>query len=145
MYLLRPKVRQAITVFCAQGPALQEDVLTPSDWVTLAETHKFPEPFHDATIANEGVRHSISDVLLAMDYLLHHIETSREATTVPHLAMMMETAWAKLPDYYEMTVDSLVYSTATVLNPSLKWAYMERTWEDKTEWIERAKSRVGKL
>jgi hypothetical protein len=39
----------------------------------------------------------------------------------------------------------LVYSAATVLNPSLKWAYMERTWEDKTDWIERAKSRVGQL
>ena len=142
---LRPKVRQAITVFCAQEPALQEDVLTPSDWVTLAETHKFLEPFHDATIANEGVRNSISDVLPTMDYLLHHIEASREATTVPHLATMMETAWAKLADYYEMTEDSPVYSAATVLNPSLKWAYMERTWEDKTDWIERAKSRVGQL
>jgi hypothetical protein len=142
---LRPKVRQAITVFCAQEPALQEDVLTPSDRVTLAETHKFLEPFHDATIANEGVRNSISDVLPTMDYLLHHIEAYREATTVPHLATMMETAWAKLADYYEMTEDSPVYSAATVLNPSLKWAYMERTWEDKKEWIEKAKSRVGQL
>ncbi|OAQ57667.2 transposase-like protein [Pochonia chlamydosporia 170] len=142
---LRPKVRQAITVFCAQEPALQEDTLTPSDWVTLAEIHKFLEPFHDATMANEGVQNSIADVLPTMDYLLHHIEAAREATTIPHLATMMETAWAKLADYYELTEDSPVYSAATVLNPSFKWAYMEKTWEDKTEWIERAKSRVGQL
>lgn len=58
---------------------------------------------------------------------------------------MMETAWAKLADYYELTEDSPVYSAATVLNPSLKWAYMEKTWEDKYEWIERAKTRVGEL
>ncbi|KID81002.1 Ribonuclease H-like protein [Metarhizium guizhouense ARSEF 977] len=142
---LRPKVRQAITVFCAQEPALQEDALTPSDWVALAEIHKFLEPFHDATMANEGVQNSIADVLPTMDYILHHIEASREATTIPHLATMMETAWAKLADYYELTEDSPVYSAATVLNPSFKWAYMEKTWEDKTEWIERAKSRVGQL
>jgi hypothetical protein len=142
---LRPKVRQAITVFCAQEPALQEDTLTPSDWLTLAEIHKFLEPFHDATMANEGVQNSIADVLPTMDYLLHHIEAAREATTIPHLATMMETAWAKLADYYELTEDSPVYSAATVLNPSFKWAYMEKTWEDKAEWIERAKSRVGQL
>ncbi|KAJ6438018.1 transposase-like protein [Purpureocillium lavendulum] len=57
----------------------------------------------------------------------------------------METAWAKLADYYELTEDSPVYSAATVLNPSLKWAYMEKTWEDKTEWVDRAKARVGQL
>jgi hypothetical protein len=144
-WVLRPKVRQAITVFCAQEPGLQDDVLTPSDWVTLAEIHKFLEPFHDATMANEGVGNSISDVLPAMDYLLHHIEAAKKATNIPHLATMMETAWAKLADYYELTEDSPVYSAATVLNPSLKWAYMEKTWEDKNEWIERAKARVGEL
>jgi hypothetical protein len=30
-------------------------------------------------------------------------------------------------------------------NPSLKWTYMEKTWEDKKEWIERAKARVEQL
>jgi hypothetical protein len=144
-WVLRPKVRQAITVFCAEEPALQDDVLTPSDWVTLTETHKFLEPFHDATMANEGMGNSISDVLPTMDYLLHHIEAAKKTTTIPQLATMMETAWAKLADYYELTEDSPVYSAATVLHPSLKWAYMEKTWEDKNEWIERAKARVGEL
>ncbi|KFA66780.1 hypothetical protein S40285_09564 [Stachybotrys chlorohalonatus IBT 40285] len=58
---------------------------------------------------------------------------------------MMETAWAKLADYYEATENSPVYLAATVLNPSLKWAYMEKTWEDKNEWIEKAKARVEQL
>ena len=70
-----------------------------------------------------------------MDYLLHHIEAAREATAVPHLATIMETAWAKLADYYELTEDSPIYSLATVLNPSLKWVNMEKIWEDKTEWL----------
>ncbi|KAL5592831.1 hypothetical protein FOBRF1_013139 [Fusarium oxysporum] len=136
---------QAITIFCAQEPALQQDILTPSDWATLTETCKFLEPFQDATMANEGNRNSICDVLPTMDYIPHHIETSKEITAVPHLATMMETAWAKLADYYEATEDSPVYSAATVLNPSLKWAYMEKTWEDKNEWIEKAKARVEQL
>jgi hypothetical protein len=144
-WALRYKVRQAITIFCAQEPALQEDTLTPTDWITLTEIYKFLEPFHDATIANEGTRNSISEVLPTMDYLLHHIEAAKEATAIPHLATMMETAWAKLADYYEITEDSPVYSAATVLNPSLKWTYMEKTWEDKKEWIERAKARVEQL
>ncbi|KAM4062409.1 transposase-like protein [Hirsutella rhossiliensis] len=145
LWALRTKVRQGITIFCAQEPALQDDALTSSDWVTLAEIHKFLEPFHDATMANEGTGNSISDVLPTMDYLLHHIEAAKEATTIPHLATMMETTWAKLADYYELTEDSPVYSAATVLNPSLKWTYMEKTWDDKNEWIERAKARVGEL
>lgn len=144
-WVLRPKIRHAITIFCAQDPALQDDALTSSDWVTLAEIHKFLEPFHDATIANEGMRDSICNVLPTMDYLLHHIEAAKKATALPQLATMMETAWAKLADYYELTEDSPVYSAATVLNPSLKWAYMEKTWEDKAEWVERAKARVGQL
>ncbi|KAL9561299.1 hypothetical protein ACKAV7_014654 [Fusarium commune] len=44
---------------------------------------------------------------------------------------MMETAWAKLADYYELTKNSQVYSAATVLNPSLNLAHMEKIWEDK--------------
>ncbi|KAK2468862.1 hypothetical protein H9L39_19454 [Fusarium oxysporum f. sp. albedinis] len=78
-------------------------------------------------MANEGMGDSISDVLPTMDYLLHHIEAAKKATTLPHLATMMETAWAKLADYYELTEDSPVYSAAIVLHPSLKWAYMEKT------------------
>jgi hypothetical protein len=70
--------RQAITIFCAQEPALQQDILTPSDWSTLTEICKFLEPFQDATMANEGNRNSIYDVLPTMDCLLHHIETSRD-------------------------------------------------------------------
>jgi hypothetical protein len=96
-------------------------------------------------MANEGMGDSISDVLPTMDYLLHHIEASKEATTQPYLATMMEAAWAKLADYYELTEDSPVYSAATVLHPSLKWVYMEKTWEDRNEWIEKAKARVGEL
>jgi hypothetical protein len=126
-WALRPKVRQAITIFCAQEPALQQDILTPSDWATLTEICQFLEPFQNVTMANEDSRNSICDVLPTMDYLLHHIEASREITTVPHLATMMETVWAKLADYYEATEDSPVYSAATILNPSLKWAYMEKT------------------
>jgi hypothetical protein len=58
---------------------------------------------------------------------LHHIKAAKKATTIPYLATIMETAWAKLADYYKLTEDLPVYSAATVLNPSLKWAYMEKT------------------
>lgn len=126
-WVLRPKVRQAITVFYTEEQALQDDILTPSDWVTLVETHKFLEPFHDAIMANEGMGNSISDVLPTMDYLLHHIKAAKKTTTIPHLATIIKTAWAKLADYYKLTEDSPVYSAATVLHPSLKWAYIEKT------------------
>lgn len=99
----------------------------------MAETHKFLKPFHDATLANEGVGNSISDILPTIDYLLHHIKAAKKATTISHLATMMEATWAKLANYYESSEDSPVYSAATILNPSLKWAYIEKTWEDKSE------------
>lgn len=68
-WALRPKIRQAVTVFCSEEPDLQEDALGPSDWIILAEIHKFLEPFHDATMANESLSNSISEVLPTMDYL----------------------------------------------------------------------------
>jgi hypothetical protein len=55
----------------------------------------------------------------------------------------METAWVELADYYELTEDFPMYSAATVLNPSLKWAHMEQTWKEKKEWIQRAKTPGG--
>jgi hypothetical protein len=70
------------------------------------------------------------------------MDSAKESTTVPHLVTMIEIAWAKLADYYELTEDSPVYSAITVLNLSLKWTYMKKTWEDKKEGIERAKARV---
>lgn len=88
---LRPKVRQAIPIFCAQEPALQEEALSASDWAVLAETYEFLEPFYDATVANkETTILSITDVLPTMDYLLHHIEVVRAVTTISHLTTMME-------------------------------------------------------
>lgn len=116
--ILRRKVRQVITIFRAQEPALQDNALNPSDWVTLAEIHKFLEPFHDALMATEDTRNSISNVLPTLDYLLHHADAASEATTISCLAMMIETAWAKLADYYELTEDSLVNYGATVLKSS---------------------------
>jgi hypothetical protein len=51
----------------------------------------------------------------------------------------METAWAKLADYYKVTEDSPVYSVATAFNPSLKWAYMEKTWKIRMNGSRRLK------
>lgn len=79
-------------------------------------------------MANGGATaSSIADILLTMDYLLYYIEAARVATTIPHLATMIETAWAKLADYYELIADSAVYLAMIILNPWLKWAYIERT------------------
>lgn len=91
-WALRPKIRQAVTIFCAQEPALQCDVLASSEWVTLTEIHKFLKPFHNTTIANKGMGDSVGNVLPTMDYLLHHIEAAKITTAVPHLTTMMETA-----------------------------------------------------
>jgi hypothetical protein len=53
-WALRPKVRQFATIVCAQDPALQQDILSPCDWVTLIETGWFLKPFQDATMPTKA-------------------------------------------------------------------------------------------
>jgi hypothetical protein len=49
------------------------------------------------------------------------------------------------PRYYELLDRSPVYYAAVALHPEMKFEYFEQEWEDKPDWIARAKSETKRL
>ena len=55
---------------------LEKDILTLQDQINLRTIFKFLKPFHRATLETQGDTARLDKVLITMDILLTHIETS---------------------------------------------------------------------
>jgi Domain of unknown function (DUF4413) len=79
-----------------------------------------------------------------MDYLLSLFEEAKsQYSNDPFMASRVNSAWSKLDKYYTKTNDSAAYIAALVLDPCMKWEYVNSTWE--SEWIPNAKAMVAQL
>jgi hypothetical protein len=79
-----------------------------------------------------------------MDYLLSLFEEAKTRySNDPFMASRVNSAWSKLDKYYTKTNDSAAYVAALVLDPCMKWEYINSTWE--SEWIPDAKAMVVQL
>jgi len=116
------------------------DILQPLDEVTKelqgrpGENQRNPAP--------------IADVLIAYEYLLHHLERVKEQyKTHPeqHFRWSVELGWAKTNKYYELLDKSPAYIAAVVLHPRRKWQWIDVEWKDKPQWREDAKAAVARL
>lgn len=45
----------------------------------------------------------------------------------------INNAWLKLKKYYNLTKETAVYITATVLHPCIKWNYVNTKWDGKEQ------------
>ena len=59
------------------------------------------------------------------------------------MASRVNSTWLKLDKYYTKTSESPVYITTLVLDPSIKWEYINLTWP--IIWRDEAKLLVTKL
>jgi len=57
----------------------------------------------------------------------------------------INAGWEKLNKYYCMTEQSPAYAAAVVLNPTMKWQWFTKLWEDQPSWTRKAKITVKKL
>jgi hypothetical protein len=133
---------------------LKDDWLVADDWNQLEELMVLLEPFKTLTTSlegdpYEGKRGSMWEVLPAMDMLLQKLEQAKERlrdqADSTFLRTAVNNAWLVMDKYYDLTDQSPAYTIALVLNPRLKWHYIEKNWSEHPEWIKNARMDVEKI
>jgi hypothetical protein len=115
------------------------DELSEEDWSLFRHIQKFLQFIAETTKALESNKNTLDNVLPAMDFILNKFEDGKlEFKDHPQLSKMFNSGWAKLDKYYQLTSDTPVYVATMVLNPRLKWRYIERNWQ-KRKWIKDSK------
>ena len=71
---LRDTMKAGIIAFCDTELNLRAERLSFDDWDNLADMHRFLRFFYDITMVTQSVFDAIDKFLLAMDYLLVHLE-----------------------------------------------------------------------
>src|ERR1700710_2504490 len=95
-------------------------------------------------MATQSSSATLENCLPAMDFLLGLFEEAKvRYRDDPFMASRVNSAWSKLDKYYTKTNDSAAYVAALVLDPGMKWEYVNSTWE--SEWIPNAKAMVAQL
>jgi hypothetical protein len=64
-----------------------------------------------------------------MDFILSAFKAKKEASQSDGdniMATSVNAGWTKMNNYYKRTEDTVVYTTAVVLNPLYKWEYIKR-------------------
>ncbi|OLL23282.1 Zinc finger BED domain-containing protein 4 [Neolecta irregularis DAH-3] len=142
-WALKPEIMQAIKDTIDEEPDLANDFLSTMNWKMLSSICEFLEPFLHTTKACESSDHCINRVIPALEYLLQHFENYRVKWAGDVILInCIEAGWNKLNEYYTKTDDSPAYAAAVVLDPRWKWAYFERRWKDRPEWIIHSKEQV---
>jgi hypothetical protein len=121
----------------------------------------------EATMQLQGQvgRHGhIWEVLPIFQQLLEHLERVKDLYTIEneteasqadpeavelqqehHFKFNINLAWQKLNEYYERLDDTPVYTAALVLHPRYNRAWIQRHWNDRTDWIKNANVVLLKL
>ena len=128
------RVREAIINFVFNEPELADDQLTAADWAFLSEIRDFLGPFKDATLSTEGrtgQTSKIEDVLISMDFLIHHFETVTahyQERNNAYMVKSLDAGYSRLMHYYNKKDRTPAYIAAVVLNPEYKWEVFDQ-WE----------------
>ena len=120
------QVKDALMALIVEQVDLEAKALTATDWEYLANLSRFLLPFRSITKANEGLFDTMDRMLPALEFLLAHLEQSRQDYKENRwIAVHIDAAWEKLIKYYNKTDDTLAYMAATGLNPLHKWQWFE--------------------
>jgi hypothetical protein len=86
------------------------------------------------------------DVLFGFELLLSKLEEFKQfATEFPDAEQFrigVNLAWEKLDKYYRLFDEISIYYTALASHPTYRWDWFEEVWQEKPDWIERAKAIV---
>jgi len=65
-----------------------------------------------------------------MDFLIKHVkEMQQEYVSNAYLSASLLTMWFAFNKYYTLTNKTPVYVVALLLNPTLRWAYLNKSWK----------------
>ncbi len=137
--------KDQLNAFCIKHyKDLSSDILSGPDWEIIELTEQFLQPFHQATLSQQANWSSIEQVLLNMEILLKHYETSKqEFIENAHLTRCIEMGWLVLEGYYTKSDSSPAYAMALLLHPSRRLEYIRTIW--KHEWWEAIEHSVRQL
>ena len=93
---IQERTRLAIDLYCHQaGQDIKADSLSHQDWTILSNLHRFLKFFHQATLATEGQKATIEQVLSTMEFLLEQLEIGKlEYTGDPYIGPCINSAWS---------------------------------------------------
>ena len=133
-------LEDAIKVFSERyRDELENDILLFADQDVIRELKLHLEPFWELTIdlqsqAVSGTHGAIWESLPALEYLLYYLEGLKD--NIPkqkkRIRECVMNSWSLLQKYYNLTNKNYtIYACATLLNPGLRRAYLDKNWTDK--------------
>ena len=136
-----------------EKPYVVDDALDDDDWHTLTIYLEVLKPFEEATTRMQGNPGTASgsrvwDILPTYEFLLQHLEefkTRYKDHKEQHFRYNINQAWMKLDKYYGLTDDSPIYVAAVVLHPRMKWSFINKFWNDRPDWRDKARRDVRQL
>ncbi|KAM6505364.1 hypothetical protein FSOLCH5_15493 [Fusarium solani] len=136
-----------------EKPHIVDDALDDDDWHTLTIYLEVLKPFEEATTRMQGNPGTASgsrvwDILPTYEFLLQHLEefkTRYKDHKEQHFRYNINQAWMKLDKYYGLTDDSPIYVAAVVLHPRMKWSFVDKFWNDRLDWRDKARRDVRQL
>ena len=133
-----------ISSFVVNNPDLYQFELTAADWLIVEQTIEFLEPFKAATKRCEGDYVTLDKVQQYMDSLDNHLRLQQER--YKHQPAMLGSVfiyWHAFNKYYQLTDTTGAYTTAILLHPALRKAYLQAAW--KRDWITAGVARARAL
>lgn len=112
----------------------KDDLLERKDWEELQQLRDLLEPIYEVSMHVQSVgttAGALHNTLTSMDYLLHHLETTRAHSSTTHYNACINVSWLKLRKYYQITNLNLAYIIAVFLNPHYCNVWFEEH-QDKT-------------
>jgi hAT family C-terminal dimerisation region len=125
----KPQLLEAFKAYISNYPDLQEDSLSNEDWEALRNIRDFLNYLKGITLELEGHSATLKGTLPAMDLILKAYEDRKiEFEGDKVMEAMVNAGWRKMDKYYRLTDKTPAYVAAVVLNPSLKWDYINAEW-----------------
>lgn len=122
------------------------DNLTDRDWQNLENIRDFLAKLSETTMALQGYlgTANLNSTLRGMEFIMEAYEQATvQFEDDPFLLPMLNSGWAKLKKYYDLSDAAPVHVAALILDPSLKWKYIDDHWNP--EWIENARKSMQLL
>ena len=119
--------------FCQMEAGLVKDRLTETDWSDLKEIVELLKPFKYLTLIGQEKGSdfgSIGTILPGMDMLLETLEKARgkQRSVDSPFQEAIDEAWGLLKKYYNLTDKSPVHIASLVLDPRMKFSYIDTKW-----------------
>jgi hypothetical protein len=138
----------------AKEDPIDEDVLTPDDWLELRELLDILLPLKAVSkcLESDGrdcCHGSLWESLTAIDFLLTKLERLKQQYNhLPnsHLRASINLGWKKLDKYYSLSDQTPAYRAAIAIHPAKKMRWFELKWsESHPQWISEARAAITSL